>query len=400
VNSIETQVWAGRRLPASAAERSGPTRHGRTGDQFVLHIDINSRSWARSRPGHLGGYLACDWSIAGLVEGEPPPYAPYPGVLRMRLFLAFATEQERLSMPSAEIQRVREYWDRQASAERPATIEEMRLYDDYWAALTGEPGEVDYAHAAVGGVRCLWSVPKDAAWDRVILCFHGGGYMVGSPYSHRKLYGHLAKAIGCRALLIDYRLTPEHPYPAQLDDALAVYRGLLEQGLDGSRIAFAGDSADGGLALGAALRARDEGLSLPAAAMVMSAWTDMSLSGASYDANRSKDLVFRREMVDGLVLMLLGAEPDRRNPYASPIAAELTGLPSIYLQVGGDEGLLDDSAVFAERARAAGVEVRIDVFPEMLHSFQMAAGRAPEADDALARFADWARPRLGLADRV
>jgi monoterpene epsilon-lactone hydrolase len=299
-------------------------------------------------------------------------------------------------MPSAEINKVREYWDRQGSAEVRPSIEEMRLYDDYWATLTGEPRQVDYIDATVGGVPALWAIPKGAVWDRVIVCFHGGGYMMGSPYSHRKMYGHLAKAVGCRALLVDYRLTPEHAHPAQVDDAVASYRGLLEQGIRPAHIVFSGDSAGGGLAIGTQIRARDSGLPLPAGSMVMSAWTDMTLSGRSYDSNRSKDSVFRREMVGALVHMLLGAHPDLQDPYVSPICADLRGLPPIYLQVGGDEGLLDDSVMFAERAKAAGVDVNLDVFPEMLHSFQMAAGRAPEADDAVLRLATWARPRLGL----
>ncbi|MDB6103071.1 MAG: Acetyl esterase/lipase [Gammaproteobacteria bacterium] len=302
-------------------------------------------------------------------------------------------------MPSVEIKKVREYWDRQASVDAQPSIEEMRLYDDYWATLTGEPGEVDYTEATVGGIPGLWAVPKGAAWDRVIVCFHGGGYLMGSRYSHRKMYGHLAKAVGCRGLLVDYRLTPEHPHPAQVDDAVAAYRGILELGVSPAHVAFAGDSAGGGLAIGAQLRSRDRGLPLPAGSMVMSAWTDMTLGGASYDSNRSKDSVFRREMVAGLVHMLLG-DLDRRDPYVSPMFADLRGLPPIYLQVGGDEGLLDDTVMFAERARSAEMEVKIDVFPDMLHSFQMAAGRAPEADEAVARLAAWARALLGLTNKV
>jgi epsilon-lactone hydrolase len=300
-------------------------------------------------------------------------------------------------MPSPEINKVREYWDRQASAETQPTIEQMRLFDDYWATLTGEPAEVDYLHTVVGGIPGLWAVPKGAVWDRVILCFHGGGYMMGSRYSHRKMYGHLAKAVGCRALLVDYRLTPEHQHPAQVDDAVSAYRGLLELGVSPTHVLFSGDSAGGGMAIGAQLRARDAGLPLPAGAMTMSAWTDMTLSGASYDSNKPQDLLFRREMVRGLVAMLLGSDLDLADSYASPISADLTGPPPVYLQVGGDEALLDDSVEFADRASKAGVEVKIDVFPEMLHSFQMAAGRAPEADDAVARLAAWARPILGLA---
>ena len=178
---------------------------------------------------------------------------------------------------------------------------------------------------------------------------------------------------------------------------MAAYRGLLEQGISPSRLMLCGDSAGGGLAITTQLRVREGGLPLPVGSMTMSAWTDMALTGASYDANRSKDRVFRREMVSGLVAMLLGPNPDLADPYASPITADLAGLAPIFLQAGGDEGLLDDTVVFAERARKAGVDVKVDVFPEMLHSFQMAAGRAPEADDAVARLATWGRPLLGLA---
>lgn len=299
-------------------------------------------------------------------------------------------------MPSVEISKVREYWDRQASLDHQPTIEEMRLFGDLWAALTGEPDNVDYVHDFVGGIPGLWAVPKGGMWDRVILCFHGGGFVMGSRYSHRKMYGHVAKAFGCRALLIDYRLTPEHRHPAQIDDAVAAYRGLLELGIAPSRLLLCGDSAGGGLAITTQLRAREGGLPLAAGSMTISAWTDMALTGASYDSNRPKDRLFRREMVSGLVAMLLGENPDLTDPYASPITADLAGLSPIYLQAGGDEGLLDDTVVFAERARKAGVDVKVDVFPEMLHSFQMAAGRAPEADDAVARMAAWGRPILGL----
>jgi acetyl esterase/lipase len=299
-------------------------------------------------------------------------------------------------MASVEIERVREHWERMSRVGPHITMQEMRLHDDTWSALSGEPGGVDYLDASVGGVPGLWLVPKGAVWDRVIMCLHGGGYMMGSRYSHRKMYGHLAKALGCRALLVEYRLTPEHPHPAQLEDAVAAYRGLLEEGIASAHIAFAGDSAGGGLAVGAQLRARDLGLPLPAATVLMSPWTDMSLAGPSYDENRDKDLIFRREMVGALVHMLLGPEPNVRDPYASPMGGPLAGLPPMHLQVGADEGLRDDSVMFARRARDAGVEVALEVFPGMLHTFQMAAGRAPEADAAIDSLAAWLRPRLDL----
>jgi epsilon-lactone hydrolase len=299
-------------------------------------------------------------------------------------------------MPSVEIERVREHWAHMSRVGPDITMQEMRLHDDTWSALTAEPGGVDFVETSVGGVPGLWLVPKGAVWDRVIMCLHGGGYMMGSRYSHRKMYGHLAKALGCRALLVEYRLAPEHPHPAQLEDAVAAYRGLLEEGIAPMHIAFAGDSAGGGLALGAQLRARDLGLPLPAATVLMSPWTDMSLAGPSYDENRDKDLVFRREMVGALVQMLLGPEPNVQDPYASPMGGPLAGLPPMHLQVGADEGLRDDSVVFARRAQEAGVEVGLEVFPGMLHTFQMAAGRAPEADAAIDSLAAWLRPRLDL----
>lgn len=301
-------------------------------------------------------------------------------------------------MPSTEINRVKEYWDRMASAEQPESMNEARLLDDQWAALTAEPVGVDYVHATLGGVPCLWAEPKDALRDVVIVSFHGGGYMAGSPYSHRKLYGHLAREVGCRSVLVGYRLTPENPFPAQTDDALLVYKELLSSLVQPRKIAFAGDSAGGGLALATALRARDVGLPLPAAVVGMSAWTDMSLRGASYTGNREKDRLFRREMVSTLVTMLLGSDGDRTHPYASPLDADLSGLPPIFLQAGGDEGLLDDSVGLAAKAEEAGVEVRLDIFPGLLHTFQMAAGRAPEADDALRRLADWLQPLLGITN--
>jgi len=297
-------------------------------------------------------------------------------------------------MASEQIERVRNHWQAQAEAREQPSLEEMRLYDDYWAALTGEPADTDYIQETVGGVPGLWAVPKDAPDHAAIIAFHGGGFITGSPYSHRKMYGHIAEASGTRVFIPRYRLAPEHGFPSQLEDAEAVYRELLSRLGSADRLLIAGDSAGGGLALALLVKLRDGGVALPSGAMVLSAWTDMELGGASYETNAAKDPVFRREMVDQLVHMVMGPEPDRRNPYASPLHADLSGLPPVYLQAGGDEGIVDDSIEFARRAQQAGVDATLDVFPEMLHSFQMAAGRAPEADDAVARLGAWAHGRL------
>jgi acetyl esterase/lipase len=243
----------------------------------------------------------------------------------------------------------------------------------------------------------MWLVPKGSRTDRVLLCLHGGGFVSGSIYTHRKMFGHLAKAAGARALLVGYRLLPEGGgYPVPVDEGEAAYRWLLEQGAKPRHIAFAGDSVGSWLAITVQLRARAKGLPLPAAALLMSPVSDLEVSGESYDTNRDTDPLFHRDFVRGVVQGFLGQAGDPRDPLASPLHADLAGLGPIYIQAGGDETLLDDARSLDEHARKAGVDTRLDVFPGMLHTFQMTAGRAPEADDAIRRLAAWVRPRLGL----
>jgi epsilon-lactone hydrolase len=265
----------------------------------------------------------------------------------------------------------------------------------HWMPLTAEPRGVDYIEANANGVPAMWIVPKGAAEDRAILYSHGGGFVSGSIYTHRKMVGHLAKAVGCRGLLFEFPYAHERKHPAQLDAAVNVYRWLQDQGVKAEHIAVAGESAGAILTVGLLHRARHEGLAQPAAAMIMSGWFDLAASGASFVTNREKDPFFTKSAVEWLASNFVG-DGDRHDPHANPLHGDLTGLPPIFLQAGGDEALLDDSRMFAERARHAGVDVRLDVFPEMLHSFQMMAGRAPEADDAIRRLAEWVRPKLGL----
>ena len=255
---------------------------------------------------------------------------------------------------------------------------------------------MDYIEVDAGGVPALWAIPKQCSTNRVLLCFHGGGFISGSIYTHRKLFAHFAKAIGCRALSIQYRYAPENPYPAQLEDAVSAYAWLLDQGIKAKHIAFVGDSAGGNLCITTLLAARDRGLALPAAVMPISPWYDMEGVMDSRNYNQGKDMLFTKQWVKDIAGMYLGTQGSPRDPYTNPLYADLKGLPPIYIQVGGDELLLDDSTVLAERAKKAGVEVRIDIFPGMQHTFQMAVGRAPEATDAVGRYVDWVKPRLGL----
>ncbi|MFY9931076.1 MAG: alpha/beta hydrolase [Streptosporangiaceae bacterium] len=262
--------------------------------------------------------------------------------------------------------------------------------------LTAEPREVDYLETEAGGLPAMWAVPKQASTDRVLLCIHGGGFVSGSIYTHRKMFGHLAKVTGARALLVSYHLLPDGVFPVPAQDVANAYRWLLEQRISASRIAFAGDSVGGWLAVTVQLRAREQGLPLPAAALLMSPCVDMETTGESYETNRDSDPFFKQEVVRGIIRNFLGEDADARDPRVNPLYADLSGLSPVYIQAGGDETLADDARLLGAHATKAGVDVRLDIFPGMLHTFQMAAERAPEADDAIREMAGWVRPRLGL----
>jgi monoterpene epsilon-lactone hydrolase len=302
-------------------------------------------------------------------------------------------------MASKESKAVKELWSRwteEARANPDATLEEVRARISHWGDITTEPGGVDYLEIAVAGLPALWAVPKGSAEDRVILCLHGGGFITGSIYTHRKLFAHLAKAVGARALLAEYRLTPEHSHPAPLEDTTTAYRWLLDQGIEAGHMAIAGDSSGGGLTLTTTLRARELGLPTPAALLLISPWVDMAVSSDTYESNRETEAFFYQEVVQELArLFLAGADP--KDPWVSPLYADLGRLAPTSIQVGGDETLLGESLRLAEKMREAGVDVQLEVFPDQQHTFQMAAGYAPESDDAIRKLAAWVRPKLGLA---
>ena len=297
-------------------------------------------------------------------------------------------------MPSKQSAAVRRRWE----ASRLAMVQPGfdAPDDESWGDLTAEPREVDYLESEAAGLPAMWAVPKRASTDRVLMCIHGGGFQGGSIYTHRKMFGHLAKAAGTRALLVSYRLLPEGVFPAPEGDVTNTYRWLLDQGISAGRIAFAGDSVGGWLAVTVQLRARELGLPLPAAALLMSPCVDMETTGSSYETNRDSDPFFKRDVVRGIIRGFLGEDTDARDPRVNPLYADLSGLGPLYIQAGGVETLADDARLLYEHAAKAGVDARLDIVPDMLHTFQMAAGRAPEADDAIRELAGWVRPRLGL----
>jgi epsilon-lactone hydrolase len=297
-------------------------------------------------------------------------------------------------MASKESKRVDHYWKTVRQSAMAPEPDEL-VTNAQWDVLTGEPRGVDYLEIDAGGVPALWAVPHGTAEDApVLLCFHGGGYVGGSMFTHRKMFAHLAKAVGARALVIDYTLLPQGgTFPRPIIEGVTSYQWLLDQGIPAGRIAFAGDSAGGHLAMTVQLRARGQGIPLPAATMLISPWIDLAATGESLDSNAGKDAIFAKQWIIEMAAGFLNGT-DPRDPAAAPLHADLSGFGPLYIQVGDQELLLDDSRMLARHATLAGLDVRLDEFPDQQHSFQMAAGLAPEADDAISRLAVWARSQL------
>ncbi|HXP33168.1 MAG TPA: alpha/beta hydrolase [Acidimicrobiales bacterium] len=272
------------------------------------------------------------------------------------------------------------------TGEASLSIEELRAADGEWAMATSAPEGVIYRSVDAGGVAAEWTVPEGADPDRVLVYLHGGGYSLGSIRSHRTLVGHLAKAAGVRGLSVEYRLAPEHPFPMGLEDAVTAFSWLLEEGFQPGHIGVGGDSSGGGLALATALALRERGLPGPAGLVLLSPWTDLASTGASLAGKIDAARVRRIAWYVG--------DHDVKDPLISPLYADFTGLAPFIVHVGGDELLLDDSTRLAERASAAGCEATIEVWPEMQHVFQMAAGNVPESDASVLALGAWLSKRL------
>lgn len=259
-----------------------------------------------------------------------------------------------------------------------------------------EPEDVTYSEVETADVRGIWCTPLDASRDHVVLYTHGGGFVGNSASSHRKLAGHLAKATGARAFALDYRLAPEHAFPAQLEDAVAAFSWLRAQGVDAAQIGIAGDSAGGNLAVALVLKLRDLGEPLPAAIVAFSPWVDMEHLGKTLDTNADTDAFVSRAVTEMMSSMFLGENGSPTDPLANPLHADLTGLPPLFIAAGGDETLLDDSERLAARARDAGVEVEFSVAPGQQHVYPFMVGRAPEADDTVGAAGSWLRRKLKI----
>jgi monoterpene epsilon-lactone hydrolase len=286
-------------------------------------------------------------------------------------------------------------WAQRMKQNPDMPVQAMREMREAWHTVTTEPTNVCYEDVVAGGRKALWCLPKDSPTDRVLLYFHAGGFVVGSTATHRKFGGHLAKAVGAKTLLLDYRLAPEHVYPAPLEDALEAYRWLLREGYKPENIASCGDSSGGTLALALPLKLREEGERLPAVVFAVSPGLDWDVQ--MMDMNRDNDISVTKPGVQALVNMFIG-DMSKDDPLVNPLHADLTGMPPTYLAVGGHENLLGSALRFADVAEDAGIDFTLDISPERQHMYTIAAGNDPAADSTIASFADWANSRFGVTN--
>lgn len=297
-------------------------------------------------------------------------------------------------MPSPQLDKVLHMLEmrRQASGgARPSVAERRAGMDAFFGSLGATP-DVSSEKVDAGGVPAEWVSAPGADADRAVLYLHGGGYNAGSPASHRELAGRLSAASGGRVLSLDYRLAPEHPFPAAVGDATAAYRWLLAQGVASARMAIAGDSAGGGLTLATLVALRDAGDPLPAVGVCISPWVDLEMKGESMTTRAKLDpMVGREGLLEAAAMYLAGADP--RTPLAAPLYADLRGLPPLLIQVGTSETLYDDSIRLDERARAAEVDVTFEVWDEMVHVWHLFAAMLPEGQRAIEAIGEYLRER-------
>ena len=266
--------------------------------------------------------------------------------------------------------------------------------DEMIARYIRTPSHVDIRHVDAGGVDAEWVRTPKSDKSKVLLYLHGGAYFFGSPETHRNLVWRLADKAGCRVLCVNYRLAPEHPYPAAVEDAYAAYNWLLAQGFDPGSIAMGGDSAGGGLTFATIAKLRDDGVPVPGCAFGLSPWTDLAVTGPSMRTNGRRDPMFDPGAVPRAADMYLqGADPF--DPYASPLYAEAEGFPPTLIQVGSTEVLLDDARRFAHNLREAGVDVKLRVYQNVMHVWQVMSPLIPEARDAVKEIGAFLKAHMG-----
>jgi len=298
---------------------------------------------------------------------------------RARLVRLMSRQYFKTITPESDVAELRKSWDEIGSKLKVAKGVRLR-------------------EAVVDHVSCEWLVPEKCDEADVILYLHGGIYMLGSANTHRRMVSFIARETGMRALIPNYRLAPEHPFPAAIEDATLIYRKLLEQGIPAGRIAVGGDSAGGGLTMATLLALKNAGDPMPGAAFLMSPWLDLAGKGESLKTRADKDPWFDPANIPEMVRRYCGSR-NPKAPLISPLYGELSGLPPVLIQVGDHEILLSDSTRMADRLTEAGVKVELQVWPEMWHVFQYFVGQMPESLRAIRDIASFLSVEMGSGSK-
>ena len=270
------------------------------------------------------------------------------------------------------------------------TIDGSRLALEEMMSQFPLDDDVVYTGVNAGGVAAEWISTQETVDERVMLYLHGGGYVVGSVRAYRGFLSRVSRATGARVLGLEYRLAPEFPFPAAVDDSVAAYRWLLSQGIDPGRIVIGGDSAGGGLTISTLVALRYLGEPMPSAGVCISPWVDLEGAGESMTSKAEVDPIVQKEMLEFMAHLYMGSR-DRRTPLAAPLFADLRGLPPLLILVGTAETLLDDSTRLADRAKASGVTVKLDIWEDMIHVWPIFAPVLPEGQQAIEHIGEFVR---------
>ena len=271
-------------------------------------------------------------------------------------------------------------------------IEEARAFIENAARRFKKPEEVAIKSTTIGEINVEWYIPKEVDHKKVLLYFHGGGYSFGSINTHRALCAKISQEGRFKVLSVDYRLAPEHPYPAALEDAVEVYKWLLENGYYAHQVVIGGDSAGGGLALCTLIKLKELEVHLPDTAVLLSPWTDLKGTGESMQTKKRKEVLLDVEEIPKWGALYAGELP-LNDPRLSPLYADLQGLPPLFIQVGSDEILLDDSVRLAQKAEEAGVEISLNIWKNQFHVWQISWQFLPEARKAIRQIGEYIRSR-------
>jgi acetyl esterase/lipase len=297
-------------------------------------------------------------------------------------------------MPSPELTRARQlYQDFIDELGEEPTLEQMREGFEGLCAGSPLPTKTPVEEVDADGTRALAVTAPGVSGDRAIVYLHGGGYMLGSADGHVEVANALSTSADARVLVVDYRRSPEHSYPAAHEDAMSAYRWLMANGGDPDTTAIVGDSCGGGMVIASMTALRDAGEALPAAGVCISPWCDLAMTGASMETKIAEDPIISREMLENLAGAYLG-EVDRRDPVASPLYGDLQGLPPLLILVGTAEVLLDDATRLAEQAKSAGTEAELQIFDEMFHVWTRHVSFLPEAQEAIARIGEFVTTQI------